>query len=125
MPTFTLGGTSLEYLTPMPDVELHDIHSWEYGHWPRVEADIPLSGGVTAKVYAEASRWGGSFIRVRWLADAGAYHQAWIPEQNVRRLTPSEWDIIEYHHCPENLRPVRWGKRLPGFLPEQVRVRGN
>lgn len=118
MPTFILGASSLEYLTPMPDVDLHDIHSWEYGHWPRVEANIPLVSGGTVKVYAEASRWGGSFIRVRWSTEAGTYHQAWIPKENVQRLTASEWDIIEFHACPENLRHVRWGKRLPGFLTE-------
>lgn len=40
------------------------------------------------------------------------------PGCKVRRLTPSEWDIIEYHQCPPELRFIRWGERFPGFLPE-------
>lgn len=54
---------------------------------------------------------------VSWRDDAWQTHWAWIPAANVRRLTESEWDIIEYHRCPENLRGIKWGSRLPGFLP--------
>lgn len=118
MPSFTLAGASYEYLTPSKPQRLHLIRSWEYGHWPRVEADVPLAGGGTVAVYGEASRWSDEQVHVRWADDEGHFHAAWLPTENVRRLTASEWDIIEFHACPPELRDVRWGKRLPGFLPE-------
>lgn len=119
MPTFTLDGVAYEYLQPKTDIRHEEAHSWEYGHWPRVEAAVPLTAaGGTVSVYAEAMRWAGDHILVRWTGDGGAYHAAWLPKEDVRRLTASEWDIIEFHHTPENLRMVRWGDRLPGFLPE-------
>ncbi|MFJ5693307.1 hypothetical protein ACIP9X_05575 [Arthrobacter sp. NPDC093125] len=118
MPTFTLTGVKYEYLTPALEGEPDEVHSWEYGHWPRVEAAVPLQGGGTVNLYAEAMRWGLGQILTRWRDDEGHMHSAWLPKDNVRRLTASEWDIIEYHLCPPELRPIRWGKRLPGFLPE-------
>lgn len=102
----------------MPDAAPEQLHSWEYPHWPRVEADVPLASSDTVTVLAEASRWGGGFIHVRWQEDGGDYHQAWVPKGNVRRLTASDWDIIEHHQTPEHLRRIRWLDRLPGFLPE-------
>lgn len=118
MPTFALDGVTHEYLQPKPDAGPEATHSWEYGHWPRVEAAVPLVSGGTVSVYAQAMRWAGSYILVRWVADGGANHSTWIPQANVRRLTASEWDIIEFQRTPENLRMIRWGNRLPGFLPE-------
>lgn len=80
-------------------------------------ANVPLTGGGTVDVYAEAERWNPSYVLVAW-TDAGDHkHWAWIPAGNVRRVTDSEWDIDEYRHCPEKLRAIRWGDRLPGFLP--------
>jgi hypothetical protein len=117
MPSFTLGGVSYEYATPAPPAA-GKLQSWEYGHWPRVEAAVPLTDGGTVAVYAEASRWGSDVIHVRWQDDDDHFHQAWVPKGNVRRLTASEWDIIEYRQAPENLRHLRWGKRLPGFLTD-------
>jgi hypothetical protein len=117
MPTFTLDGVPYEYATPPPPTP-DKVQSWEYGDWPRVEAAVPLTGGGTVAVYAEASRWGVEQVHVRWQDDEGHYHQAWVPKENVRRMTPSEWDIIEFHRCPEDLRHIQWGKRMPGFLPE-------
>lgn len=118
MPSFILDGAAYEYLAPKPPPRLHLNRSWEYGHWPRVEAAVPLTDGGTVAVYAEATRWGADQIHVRWQDDEEHYHQAWVPAANVRRMTASEWDIIEYWACPENLRHVQWGKRLPGFLPQ-------
>ncbi|WNT44928.1 hypothetical protein SEA_ABBYDAISY_33 [Arthrobacter phage AbbyDaisy] len=117
MPSFTLHGERYEYLTPPKPERLHQIQSWEYPHWPRVEAQVPLSEGGTVLVYGEASRWSPEQVHVRWTDDEDHFHQAWLPTANVRRLTDSEWDIIQYHQCPENLRHIQWGKRLPGFLP--------
>jgi hypothetical protein len=57
------------------------------------------------------------FTRVSWVDDEWHHHWAWIPAGNVRRVTDSEWDIEEYRRCPEKLRWIRWGNRLPGFLP--------
>lgn len=118
MPTFTLDGRDYEYLQPKPDAGPETAHSWEYGKWPRVEAAILLAGGGTVNLYAQAMRWVADEILVQWVADSGSNHSAWLPKANIRRLTASEWDIIEYHQTPENLRSVRWAKRLPGFLPE-------
>ncbi|WXW93166.1 hypothetical protein SEA_BRAYBEAST_30 [Arthrobacter phage BrayBeast] len=118
MPSFILDGVTYEYLTPQKPQRLHLIRSWEYPNWPRVEAHVPLAGGMTVAVYGEASRWSDEQVHVRWSDDEDHFHQAWLPTQNVRRLTPSEWDIIEFHSCPDELRHVRWGTRLPGFLPE-------
>lgn len=55
---------------------------------------------------------------VCWREDGGRYHDAWVPNPNVRRLSDSEWDMIEYQQCPPELRPIRWGNRPPGFLPQ-------
>lgn len=118
MPSFTLAGVQYDYVDAKLTGDLEEIHSWEYGKWPRVEAAIPLTGGGTVHVHALASRWGHGLVHVSWQDDDGHNHGAWIPAANVRRLTPSEWDIIEYHQCPAELRPIRWGYRLPGFLPE-------
>jgi hypothetical protein len=118
MPTFTLDGVTYDYLQPSLDAKPQDAHSWEYGHWPVVEAQVPLVSGETVSVYGEAMRWAGEQILVRWRDDDGHYHDAWMPARAVRRLTASEWDIIAFHATPENLRSVQWGKRLPGFLPE-------
>ena len=118
MPTFTLNGQTYAYLQPILDAKPQDARSWEYEHWPRVEAQVPLAGGEAVSVYGEAMRWAGEQIIVRWKDDDGHYHQAWVPANAVRKLTASEWDIIEYHATPANLRSIRWGKRLPGFLPE-------
>lgn len=118
MPTFTLGSVSYEYLRPPLDVAAQEVHSWEYGHWPRVQAAVPLANGGTVTVYAEALRWTPVQVLVRWADDEGHFHTAWVPTANVYRLTPSEWDIIEYHRCPPELRSVRWANRLPGFLPD-------
>lgn len=118
MPTFTLAGVSYDYVEAKLEGDPEDVHSWEYGKWPRVEAAVPLVAGGAVNVHAVASRWGHGIIRVRWQDDERHYYSAWIPAANVRRMTASEWDIIEYHQTPENLRMIRWGKRLPGFLPE-------
>ncbi|AYR00915.1 hypothetical protein PP636_gp58 [Arthrobacter phage Hestia] len=115
MPSFTLGGVAYEYVAPPPPARL--IQSWEYPHWPHVEAAVQLVGGGSVQVYGEASRWSPDQVHVRWADDKGHFHASWLPNANVRRLTDSEWDIIQYHQCPENLRHVQWGKRLPGFLP--------
>lgn len=118
MPTFTLAGVEYDYLAPKLEGAPEDVHSWEYGKWPKVEAGVPLTAGGTVHVYGEASRWGHDHVIVSWRDDDGHTQWAWIPAANVRRVTASEWDIIEYHRCPPELRAVRWAKRLPGFLPE-------
>lgn len=118
MPTFTLAGVVYDYLTPKLEGDPEDVHSWEYGKLPRVEAAVPLTAGGSVSVYGQASRWGHDHILTSWLDDEGHTHATWIPASSVRRLTASEWDIIEYHECPPALRSIRWGNRLPGFLPE-------
>lgn len=117
MPTFTLAGVKYEYLAPESEGDPDEVHSWEYGQWPRVEAAVPLKDGGTVSVYGEAMRWGHGQILTRWKDDDGHMHSAWLPKDNARRLTASEWDIIAYHQCPTEIRSIQWGKRLPGFLP--------
>lgn len=118
MPTCTLAGVVYDYLTPKLEGDPEDVHSWEYGKGPRVEAAVPLTTGESVKVYAQAKRWGHEHILTSWLDDEEHTHSAWIPAASVRRLTASEWDIIEYHQTPPERRHIRWGNRLPGFLSE-------
>lgn len=118
MPTFTLAGVQYDYVDAKLTGDLEEIHSWEYGKWPRVEAAVPLVTGGTVNVHALASRWGHGLIRVGWKDGSGGHYSAWIPAANVRRMTASEWDIIQFHATPENLRMIQWGDRLPGFLSE-------
>lgn len=117
MHTFTLDGATYEYLRSEPGPG-EDPRSWEYGHLPKVSADVPLAGGGTVTVVAHAERWTATRVIVSWFDDDGHHHWAWVPATSVRRVTDSEWDIEEYRRCPANLRSVRWGNRLPGFLPE-------
>jgi len=116
MHTFTLDGTTYEYLRSEPGPG-EDASSWEYGYLPKVSADVPLAGGGTVTVYANGNRWTATRIIVSWWDDDENAHWAWVPRENVRKVTDSEWDIEEYRRCPANLRGVRWGKRLPGFIP--------
>lgn len=80
-------------------------------------ATLPLTEGGTVTVYAAAERWNPTHILVSWADAARHAHWAWIPAGNVERVSDSEWDIEEYRRCPENLLGIRWGHRLPGFLP--------
>lgn len=117
MASFTFDGVTYEYLRPDPGHQPEDAKSWDYGKHPKVMATVPLAGGGTVDVYAVAERWNPSHILVSWGDDDWHAHWAWVPAGNVRKVTDSEWDINEYRHCPEHLRSIRWGHRLPGFLP--------
>jgi len=114
--TFTLDGVTHEYLQPAPGSP-ENAHSWEYGHYPKVSASVPLAAGGSFDVFAHAERWNSDHVLVRWEDDDRRPHSAWIPAANVRRVTDSAWDIWEYHRCPERLRRIRWGATMPGFIP--------
>ncbi|NUU30833.1 hypothetical protein [Arthrobacter sp. C9C5] len=116
MASFILDGETFEYLKPDPGHSPEDAKSWEYGKYPKVLATLPLADGGTATVYAVAERWNPSHILVSWADDWRHAHWAWIPAGNVERVTDSDWDIEEYQRCPEKLRAIRWGNRLPGFV---------
>jgi hypothetical protein len=116
MASFTLEGITYEYLRPDPGHDPEAAKSWTYGMYPKVMATVPLTSG-TVDVYAYANRWNPFHVLVTWQDDEWHSHWAWIPAGNVRRVTDSEWDIEEYRRCPEHLRGVQWGDRLPGFLP--------
>lgn len=116
MSRFTLDGEAHEYLTPSGG-HPEDARSWTYGEYPKVSAALPLTDDGTVTVYAEAQRWTSTHILCAWKDDEDHGHWAWVPKDNVRTVTESEWDIEEYRRCPEHLCGVRWGKRLPGFLP--------
>jgi hypothetical protein len=117
MPSFTLDGITYEYLMPDPGHPPDATRSWEYGNYPKVLATLILAAGGTIGVYAIAKRWNPSHILVSWQDDERRPHWAWIPTGNVARVNDSDWDIEEYRRCPEHLRGIRWGNRLPGFLP--------
>lgn len=117
MPTFTLAGVTYDCLALTVEGDPEDFRSWEYGKYPKVEASVPLTDGGTVKVYGEASRWVQGHVIVLRRDDVRQVYWAWVPADNVRRVTDSEWDIVEYHRCPPERRPIRWGDRLPGFLP--------
>ena len=78
----------------------HDVHAQEDGS--AAQPPEPLADPVS------------------WFDDERHPHWAWIPAANFRRVTDSEWDIKEYRSRPEHMRGIRWGDRLPGFLPAQA-----
>ncbi|WP_344367323.1 hypothetical protein [Arthrobacter humicola] len=117
MASFNLDGESFEYLRQDPGHPPEETRSWEYGNYPKIGVTLPLAGGRTMDVYAHASRWNPSFVLVGWADDRDHSHWAWVPAGNIRRVTGSEWDIEEYRRSPEKLRHIRWGSRLPRFLP--------
>jgi hypothetical protein len=116
MASFTLDGATYEYLRSAAGHSTEATRSWEYGKYPKIMASILLADGGTVDVYAVAQRWNPSSVMVAWDDDDDHAHWAWVPAGNVRRVTDSEWDIEEYHRCPEKLRAIQWGNRLPGFL---------
>ena len=115
MASFTLDGMTYEYLLPDPG-HVDGTKSWEYGHRPKTMATVALAGGGNIEVYAMAQLWSPSHILASWDDDDRRPHWTWVPSGSVRRVTDSESDIWEYWRCPDNLRRVRWGSRLPGFL---------
>lgn len=115
MPSFTLDGVAYTYTQEPPGTPAK-THSWHYGRYPKVRASLPtLPAGVT--VYAYASRWNGDAVLVEWEDDPRRKHWTWVDGAAVERATASEWDIEQYRRCPEKFRAIRWGERLPGFLP--------
>ncbi|CAH0256393.1 hypothetical protein SRABI26_03278 [Arthrobacter sp. Bi26] len=120
MASFTLDGQTYEYLRSAAGHSAEETKSWEYGNYPRVMARVPLAAGGTVDVDASAERWNASNVLVSWTDDDDHKHWAWVPAGNVRRVTESEWDIEEYRRCPEKLCAIKWGNRLPGFLPEET-----
>lgn len=118
MDSFTQDGATYEYLKPAGFDSPTEVRSWEYGHYPKVLAAVPLTAGGTVDVYGESTRWSATHISVSWVDDKAKTCWAWIPKANVRRATDSEWDVDQYRRChPEN-RVIRWRDRFPGFLPE-------
>lgn len=115
MPSFTLDGRSHDYAQEPPG-RPETSRSWEYGRYPKVRATLPASPAPVT-VYAQASRWNGDRVLVEWEDDSRRKHWTWVDRGAVEAVTDSEWDIWEYHRCPDNIRGVRWGDRLPGFLP--------
>lgn len=115
MPSFTLDGQQYEYAQEAPG-RPESTRSWEYGRYPKVKATLPTTP-TAVPVHAEAARWNGDCVLVEWEDDGRRKHWMWVDGDAVELATPSEWDIWEFHRCPENIRGVRWGDRLPGFLP--------
>lgn len=116
--SFRLSGETYDFLSPEREGPVEDVRSWEMDHYPRVRAQVPLKDGGFVSVYAHATHWNRTQVSVRWYDDEKDSLTAWLPKEAVRPVTESEWDIDEYNRCPDWLRVVRWGKRLPGFLPE-------
>jgi hypothetical protein len=117
MPSFTQDGTTYQYRKPLGFKRPEDVQSWEYGRYPKVLAAVPLADGGTVDVYGESTRWSPTHISVQWVDHHGHTNWAWIPKGNVRRARDSEWDIDQYRRCADVNRAIRWGNRLPGFLP--------
>lgn len=115
--SFLLDGQRYEFVHPERLGPVSEVKSWEMGHYPKVHALVPLKAGGVVAVYAEAKYWNRTQISVNWYDDEKDSLSAWLPKEAVRPVTDSEWDVDEYNRCPEWLRPVQWGKRLPGFLP--------
>jgi len=115
MPSFSLDGTTYEYVQEPPG-RPEATKSWEYGLYPKVLATLTTTPALVT-IYAQASRWNGDSVLVEWEDDDRRKHWTWVDRTAAKAVTDSEWDIWEYHRCPPNLRGVRWGDRLPGFLP--------
>ncbi|SEI44418.1 hypothetical protein SAMN04487917_101323 [Arthrobacter sp. yr096] len=115
--SFLLDGVTYEFEHPERAGPVEDVRSWEIDQQPKVHAQIPLKDGGKIAVYAHATHWNRTQIGVQWYDDDKDSLTAWIPKEDVRPVTNSEWDIDEYNRCPEWLRVIQWGKRLPGFLP--------
>lgn len=116
--SFLLAGVTYEFAHPERVGAVEDVRSWEPGQQPKVHAQVPLKAGGHAGVYAHATHWNRAQISVQWYDDNKDSLTAWIPKDDVRPVTNSEWDIDEYNRCPQWLRFIQWGKRLPGFPPE-------
>lgn len=116
--SFLLNGVTYEFEHPERLGPVEDVRSWEPGSQPKVHAQVSLKAGGKVGVYALATHWNRTQISVQWYDDEKDSLTAWLPKEDVRPVTNSEWDIDEYNRCPEWLRVVQWGKRLPGFLPE-------
>lgn len=117
METFILDGISYTYARPdRPPAEPEEVQSWEYGNYPKVQATILTDGG-TLDVYGEVTRWSPTHIIVEWADDNKHRYWTWVPKEDVRRVTDSEWDIDQYLRGLPELRNIQWGNRLPGFLP--------
>ena len=50
-------------------------------------------------------------------ADDGR-HALDLDPGTVEGVTDSGWDVEEYRRCPESLRGIRCGNRLPGFTED-------
>ncbi|SDW32452.1 hypothetical protein SAMN04487912_102327 [Arthrobacter sp. cf158] len=118
---FVLDGQEYEFIRPERVGPVEDVKSWEMGNYPKVHARVPLKPGGTVWVYAHATHWNRTQIHVQWYDDEKDSLSAWLPKEDVRPVTNSDWDIDAYNRCPEWLRVVQWGAkfehRLPGFLP--------
>lgn len=116
--SFLLDGVTYEFVHPERVGPVDDVRSWELDQQPKVHAQVPLKTGGKIGVYAHATHWNRTQISVNWLDDDKDSLVAWLPKEGVRPVTNSEWDIDEYNRCPGWLRVIQWGKRFPGFLPE-------
>lgn len=116
--SFLLDGVTYEFVHPERVGLVEEVKSWEMGKYPKVHALVPLRAGGTVAVYAEAKYWNQTQISIQWYDDDKESMTAWLPKDSVRPVTDSEWDVDQYNRCPSWLRGIRWGVRLPGFLPE-------
>jgi hypothetical protein len=112
-----LDGTAYEHAERDPELAVGNVRRFENKTEPEVIAQVPLAGGGTVEVYAVAKRWNPARILVSWADDD--MHPHWRGPS--RQCPPSH--RLRMGHLgipapPEKLRGVRWGDRLPGFLPE-------
>lgn len=101
MPTFTLADVVYDYLTPTLEGDPEELHSWEYGKWPRVEAAVPLKAGGSVNVYGETMRWGHGRILTRWLDDKGAHA---LGVASIRQRPPPDRVRVGHHRIPLHTR---------------------
>jgi hypothetical protein len=105
MQRFTLNGTTHHFLEPNGFEDPKEVRSWEYGHYPKVLAAVPLTGGGTANVLGESTRWTHTHVGVLWWDHAGKICWAWIPKENVRPASDTEWDNHESRGRSTQNRP--------------------
>jgi hypothetical protein len=116
--TFVIEGVTYELAEADRVGRISAVRTWPPNERPKVHATVTLQDGGTTTVYAEATAWNQTQIHVRWHDDNTDSLTTWAPKADVRPVTESEWDIDQYNRTPEWSRPIRWGHRMPGFLPE-------
>ena len=116
--TFVIEGVTYDLLEAERVGRIGAVRTWPPNDRPKVHARVRLTNGDTTTVYAEATAWNQTQIHVQFHDDNNDSLTTWALKADVRPVTESEWDIDQYNRTDSSRRHIRWGYRMPGFLPE-------